>query len=62
MKKTAPQLADYYKAWLDKYPFVSIEDLAGLMIHERSEKKMKLSFQHISTNKSRHELLGNLRN
>lgn len=26
MKKTAPQLADYYKAWLDKYPFVSIED------------------------------------
>ena len=30
MKKTAPQLADYYKAWLDKYPFVSIEDLAVL--------------------------------
>ena len=27
MKKTAPQLADYYKAWLDKYPFVSIEDI-----------------------------------
>mmetsp|Transcript_30955 Transcript_30955/g.69654 ORF Transcript_30955/g.69654 Transcript_30955/m.69654 type:complete len:718 (+) Transcript_30955:72-2225(+) len=26
MKKTAPQLAEYYKAWLDKYPFVSIED------------------------------------
>ena len=25
-------------------------------------KKMKLSFQHISTNKSRHEVLGNLRN
>lgn len=26
MKKTATQLADYYKSWLDKYPFVSIED------------------------------------
>jgi len=26
MKKSATQLAEYYKAWLDKYPFVSIED------------------------------------
>jgi len=26
MKKTAPQLIEYYKAWLDSYPFVSIED------------------------------------
>jgi len=26
MKKTAAQLCEYYKAWLDKYPFVSIED------------------------------------
>merc|ERR550525_1920625 len=26
MKKTAAELTTYYKAWLDKYPFVSIED------------------------------------
>eukprot|EP00933_Yihiella_yeosuensis_P013557 TRINITY_DN12502_c1_g4_i1.p1 TRINITY_DN12502_c1_g4~~TRINITY_DN12502_c1_g4_i1.p1 ORF type:complete len:922 (+),score=248.09 TRINITY_DN12502_c1_g4_i1:78-2843(+) len=26
MKKTAAQLVDYYKVWLDKYPLVSIED------------------------------------
>lgn len=26
MKKTAAQMVDYYKAWLDKYPLVSIED------------------------------------
>jgi len=26
MKKTAAQLIDYYKSWLSKYPFVSIED------------------------------------
>jgi enolase len=26
MKKTAAQLIDYYKNWLSKYPFVSIED------------------------------------
>merc|ERR1712203_713485 len=26
MKKTTPQLIEYYKAWLDKYPLVSIED------------------------------------
>merc|ERR1719210_2388500 len=26
MKKTAAEMIDYYKAWLDKYPFVSIED------------------------------------
>eukprot|EP00930_Biecheleria_cincta_P082233 TRINITY_DN71_c0_g1_i3.p1 TRINITY_DN71_c0_g1~~TRINITY_DN71_c0_g1_i3.p1 ORF type:complete len:882 (+),score=179.88 TRINITY_DN71_c0_g1_i3:63-2648(+) len=26
MKKTAAELIDYYKAWLSKYPFVSIED------------------------------------
>ena len=26
MKKSAQQLAEYYKAWLDKYPFVSIEE------------------------------------
>eukprot|EP00929_Paragymnodinium_shiwhaense_P032242 TRINITY_DN1790_c0_g1_i1.p1 TRINITY_DN1790_c0_g1~~TRINITY_DN1790_c0_g1_i1.p1 ORF type:complete len:848 (-),score=234.97 TRINITY_DN1790_c0_g1_i1:54-2561(-) len=26
MKKTVDQLIDYYKNWLDKYPFVSIED------------------------------------
>merc|ERR1740129_890577 len=26
MKKTVAELIDYYKAWLDKYPFVSIED------------------------------------
>merc|ERR1711920_615516 len=26
MKKTTPQLIAYYKAWLDKYPLVSIED------------------------------------
>jgi len=26
MKKTAAQLVEYYKTWLDKYPFVSIED------------------------------------
>ena len=26
MKKTAVQLAEYYKGWLEKYPFVSIED------------------------------------
>lgn len=26
MKKTAAQLIDYYKSWLGKYPFVSIED------------------------------------
>merc|ERR550537_2014814 len=25
MKKTGPELADYYKAWFAKYPFVSIE-------------------------------------
>merc|ERR1712151_759666 len=26
MKKTAAQLIEYYEAWLNKYPFVSIED------------------------------------
>eukprot|EP00930_Biecheleria_cincta_P039498 TRINITY_DN2714_c0_g1_i4.p1 TRINITY_DN2714_c0_g1~~TRINITY_DN2714_c0_g1_i4.p1 ORF type:complete len:873 (-),score=231.61 TRINITY_DN2714_c0_g1_i4:172-2790(-) len=26
MKKTAAELIEYYKAWLSKYPFVSIED------------------------------------
>merc|ERR1719413_136404 len=26
MKKTGTELVDYYKAWFDKYPFVSIED------------------------------------
>jgi enolase len=26
MKKTGPELADYYKEWFAKYPFVSIED------------------------------------
>mmetsp|Transcript_8825 Transcript_8825/g.16106 ORF Transcript_8825/g.16106 Transcript_8825/m.16106 type:complete len:867 (+) Transcript_8825:38-2638(+) len=26
MKKTVPQLIEYYKSWLSKYPFVSIED------------------------------------
>merc|ERR1719382_256678 len=26
MQKTAEQMIDYYKAWFDKYPFVSIED------------------------------------
>merc|ERR1712187_1058440 len=26
MKKTTPQLIEYYKGWLDKYPLVSIED------------------------------------
>merc|ERR1712117_833125 len=26
MKKTAPEMIDYCKAWLAKYPFVSIED------------------------------------
>jgi len=26
MKKTAAQLIEYYKTWLNKYPFVSIED------------------------------------
>merc|ERR1712045_441712 len=26
MKKTAAEMVDYYKRWLDKYPFVSIED------------------------------------
>merc|ERR550525_366490 len=26
MKKTAKELCDYYKTWLSKYPFVSIED------------------------------------
>merc|ERR1711870_161858 len=26
MKKTTPQLIEYYKQWLDKYPLVSIED------------------------------------
>ena len=26
MKKTASELVDYYKVWLDKYPLVSIED------------------------------------
>jgi len=26
MKKTAAELIDYYKSWLSKYPFVSIED------------------------------------
>merc|ERR1712084_3100 len=26
MKKTGAELVDYYKAWFDKYPFVSIED------------------------------------
>merc|ERR1712060_48029 len=26
MKKTAAEMIDYYKAWLTKYPFVSIED------------------------------------
>jgi len=26
MKKTAEEMVDYYKAWLDKYPLVSIED------------------------------------
>merc|ERR1712129_146800 len=26
MKKTAAQLVDYYKNWLNKYPLVSIED------------------------------------
>jgi enolase len=26
MKKTVPELIEYYKSWLSKYPFVSIED------------------------------------
>mmetsp|Transcript_5618 Transcript_5618/g.13266 ORF Transcript_5618/g.13266 Transcript_5618/m.13266 type:complete len:871 (-) Transcript_5618:187-2799(-) len=26
MKKSVPQLIEYYKSWLSKYPFVSIED------------------------------------
>jgi len=26
MKKTAAELVDYYKVWLDKYPLISIED------------------------------------
>merc|ERR1719401_2340911 len=26
MKKTAAEMIDYYKSWLSKYPFVSIED------------------------------------
>merc|ERR1712178_555175 len=26
MKKTGAEMAAYYKAWFDKYPFVSIED------------------------------------
>merc|ERR1740120_375224 len=26
MKKTAAEMVEYYKTWLDKYPFVSIED------------------------------------
>merc|ERR1712151_1488749 len=26
MKKTAAEMIDYYKGWLNKYPFVSIED------------------------------------
>merc|ERR1712187_1011651 len=26
MKKTAAELIDYYKGWISKYPFVSIED------------------------------------
>eukprot|EP00928_Gymnodinium_smaydae_P034468 TRINITY_DN2440_c0_g1_i1.p1 TRINITY_DN2440_c0_g1~~TRINITY_DN2440_c0_g1_i1.p1 ORF type:complete len:1015 (-),score=233.61 TRINITY_DN2440_c0_g1_i1:365-3157(-) len=26
MKKTAEEMIEYYKAWFDKYPFVSIED------------------------------------
>lgn len=26
MKKTAAEMNDYYQAWFDKYPFVSIED------------------------------------
>jgi len=26
MKKSAEQMVDYYKAWLDKYPLISIED------------------------------------
>jgi len=26
MKKTAAEMVDYYKRWVDKYPFVSIED------------------------------------
>merc|ERR1712087_365434 len=26
MKKTAAEMIDYYKGWLEKYPFVSIED------------------------------------
>merc|ERR1712113_1115433 len=26
MKKTAGEMGEYYKAWLSKYPFVSIED------------------------------------
>merc|ERR1711992_115649 len=26
MKKTAAEMVDYYKRWLEKYPFVSIED------------------------------------
>ena len=25
MKKSVPQLIEYYKSWLSKYPFVSIE-------------------------------------
>ena len=37
MKKSVPQLIEYYKSWLSKYPFVSIEEIANLSNIQSSE-------------------------
>lgn len=39
MKKSVPQLIEYYKSWLSKYPFVSIEVHFFLVLVGRMVRK-----------------------